>query len=107
MRVGAFAIVHDTEPRLVLAESGEVIARALALTVVADTDPNLIGTPGRLHLLQEALLEERWADALSLWIDETGCPVDVFEEFPEVWTEEKLDAIIAPMEIRTARIFTG
>lgn len=35
-----------------------------------------------------AVREERWADALLAWIEETGKGVDVFDESPDVWDSE-------------------
>lgn len=104
-RPGAFAIVHGEEPSFFLAEDAAVISRGLALHLVARTDPEDITTPGRLRAIRTALLEERWADALAEWIDETGRPVDVFEEIPPVWTTAELDADMAPLEIRMAPVF--
>jgi hypothetical protein len=55
--------------------------------------------------MRAALLEERWADALIAWIEETGTPVDVYEEALPVWTERRLDGDQASMEIRMAPLF--
>lgn len=41
------------------------------------------------------------------WIEETGVPVDVYDEPPAVWTDGELDAEHASMEIRMAPLFGG
>ena len=51
------------------------------------------------------MLEERWADAVVEWIDETGTAVDVYEEVPKVWSEDDLDLDKASLEIRMAPVF--
>ena len=51
------------------------------------------------------MLEERWADAVVAWMSATDTFIDVYEEYVPVWTEEDLDADLASMEIRMARIF--
>lgn len=47
--------------------------------------------------MRRALREERWADALLAWMDETGRGVDVFDEPPDaydvsakVWLESEM-----------------
>jgi hypothetical protein len=55
--------------------------------------------------MRSALLDERWADAVVLWIEETGVAVDVYTESPKVWSERELDAEQASMEIRMAPLF--
>lgn len=102
---GAYAVIRGDEPRVFLAEDAAVISRLLALEVVARTDPRQFSTPSRLEAVREALLAERWADALLLWISETGLAVDVYPEALRVWTHDDLDAEQASMEIRVAPIF--
>ena len=106
-RVGAFALVRGDEPRLVVAENAEVISRALALTLVAQLPAEKVSTPARLRRMRAALLEERWADALVEWIEETGTPVDVYDEVPKVWTEDDLDLDRATLEIRMSPLFSS
>lgn len=58
-----------------------------------------------MERIRAALLEERWADAVVEWIDETGTAVDVYEEVPKVWSEDDLDLDKASLEIRMAPVF--
>jgi hypothetical protein len=104
-RVGAYAVVRSDEPRVFLAEDAEVMARVLALNLVARTSARSVSSRARLDEMRAALLEERWADALIAWIEETGTPVDVYEEALPVWTESRLDGDHASMEIRMAPLF--
>ena len=56
--------------------------------------------------MREALLDERWGDALAAWIDETGVPVDVYAHAPALWTESELTKEKALLEIKVAPIFS-
>ncbi len=105
VRVGAFAIAREEEPQVFLAESVDVLARVLALRLVAQLEAASVRSPSRLHEMRSALLEERWADALVAWIEETGIPVDVYDEPLTVWSEAALDADQASFEIRMAPLF--
>lgn len=105
-RVGAFAIVRLPEPVVFLAEDTEAMSRTLALNLVAQLPAAQVSSPARLREMREALLEERWADALVAWIEETGTPVDVYEESSKVWTKAELDLEQASMEIRMSPLFS-
>lgn len=104
--IGAYAIVRGDEPRVVLAENADVISRALALTLAAQLPSDRISSPARRERIRAALLEERWADAVVEWIEETGTAVDVYDEAPKVWSEGDLDLDNASLEIRLAPIFS-
>jgi len=101
---GAYAIVKTDPPQLFLAENAAVISRLIALRVVADEDPARFG-PGRLSIVRDALLEQRWADAVVAWMSATDTFIDIYEEFVPVWSERELDAEVAALEIQLARIF--
>ena len=104
-QAGAFAIVRQEEPQVFLAEDATVLDRVLALHIVAQLSSGQVTSPGRLEEMRRALLEERWADALAAWIEETGVPVDVYDERPRVWTGSQLDTEQASMEIRLSPLF--
>lgn len=101
---GAYAIVKQDPPELWLASDGQVISRLLALKVVAATDPATFRSD-QLHEVRQALLEERWADAVGTWMAVTGVDIDVYEEHVRVWTSEELDADGAALAIRLSRLF--
>ena len=101
---GAYAIVKSDPPQLFLADNAQVMSRLIAVKVVAPADPAIFGS-FRVSLVRQALLEERWVDAVVTWMDATGVDIDVYEEYVPVWTEEDLNAELASMEIRMSRIF--
>lgn len=90
-------------PDVYLAEDEAVLSRLLALRVVAASRPGDFDAE-TLAVIRAALLEERWADAVSEWIAAGGDAVDGYPDEP-VWTNAQLDEDRASMEIRVAPIF--
>lgn len=101
---GAYAIVNTDPPQLFLAEDAAVISRLIALKVVAREHPGRFG-PGGAEAVRDALLEERWADAVLLWMSATDTTIDIYAEYVPVWTDADLDAEVTSLEIRMARLF--
>ncbi len=107
VRPGAYAVVRGEEPTIFLAEDAEVLARLLASNLVAQLPAPDVSSAARLDEMRRALLEERWADALVLWMEETGTAVDVYDEAPRVWAAEELAGDKASLEIRIAPLFSS
>jgi hypothetical protein len=103
--IGAFAVVRGEEP-VFLAEDAEVISRALALNLVAQLPSSEVSSEARLKEMRDALLEERWADALLAWIEETGVAVDVYDHAPTIYSQDGLDLEKATLEMRVAPLFS-
>ena len=103
--MGAYAVVRTDAPEIFLAENADAISRALAIHLVAQLPAAEVSSAARLREMREALLEERWADALVVWMEETGAVVDVYEAPTKVWTTEELDLDTASLEIRFAPLF--
>ena len=103
---GAYAVVRGEDPQVVLADDARVLSRALALTLVAQMPASQVSSPARLEEMRQSLLEERWADALVAWMEETDTSVDVYDERPRVWTAAELDEEQASLEIRVAPLFS-
>jgi hypothetical protein len=95
--------VRSDPPLVFLATDAEVLSRLVALLVVARTEPRELD-PESLGLIRDALLEERWGDAVLGWIEAMAEPVDAYPD-EEVWTDGRLDAEAAALEIRMSRIF--
>ena len=106
VRAGAYAVVRGEEPQIFLAQDADVLARLLAVGLVAELPAADVSSRARLDEMRRALLEERWADALVLWMEETGTAVDVYDECPRVWTGGDLDLEKASLEIRVAPLFS-
>ena len=98
----ACAVVRDDPPRIVLADDLDVLQRALAVRLVARNDsPQL--TDVQREGLQEALLDERWGDAIAAWIEHTGIEIDVYTE--PVLTAGDLPSDLVGAELQFAPLF--
>lgn len=99
----AVAVTHGDSPRVLVAESTEVMSRAIALLWVARTPASQV-RPGYLGSIRRALLEEDWSEAVLQWMFSMDEVVDAYPD-ETMWTDEMLDANRASMEIRMAPIF--
>src|ERR1700737_5004519 len=99
----AVGVLHGDTPEVFLAESDAVLGRLLALKLVGRSRPEDIPTDV-LDEIRSALLEQRWADAVTTWMLATG---EVLDGYPdeEIVTDEMLDDDRASMEIRLSAIF--
>jgi hypothetical protein len=81
---GAYASVQDDDRRF-YADKTETLDLVLAVELVAQLPAAAVSSQVQLQYLRNALREQRWADALVGWIEETGKGVDVYGEPPKVW----------------------
>lgn len=100
----AVGVLRGDPPEIFLASSATVLGRLLALKIVASSEPDIFQRVGTLDEVREALLNERWADAVLLWMDATGQTVDGYPD-EEVWTDSRLDADLMSLELRMTRVF--
>lgn len=101
----ALAILRSDPAEGWLAEDVDVLSRVLALQVVAHTPPATIQSDTVRDQIRQSLLDERWGDAVSLWIQHGGDAIDVYDDV-EIWTDDALDIEQASFEIRMAPIFS-
>jgi len=73
----ACAVVRDDPPRVFAAEDIDTLHWLVALQLVAATPGAQLPVSAR-EGLRDALREERWGDAVGLWIEHTGIAVDVY-----------------------------
>ena len=100
----AYALVRgddDPPPEVWIASDESAISQVLARHVIASTPPSRLGS--RLAEIREALLEERWSDALVAWMEETGRVVDVYPDEPILG--EALSETTAMLELQFMPIF--
>lgn len=100
----AVGILRGDVPTVFVADSVDVLGRVLAIELVANTDPTSLVSTGKLDEIREALLGERWADAVTAWMDATGSAVDAYPD-EVLWTEARVGSEHASFEIRLAPIF--
>jgi len=95
--------VHDDPPEVFVADDLDVLHRVLALHVVAQVPGQQFG--GRAQFVRDALLEERWADAVVAWIDLTGVAIDVYEHGPELYTAEDGEGELSGLSLQFTPLF--
>jgi len=101
-RFVAYAVVPGEDPIVVIADDESVLTRAVALEIVAQSRPESLGAA--TETIRRALLEERWVDAVELWMSATGEKVDAYTS-ERVWDESSLDEETTPLELRMKRLF--
>jgi len=101
----AVGVLHGDPPQIYLAESDSVLGRLLAARLVAPSRPEDFDASD-LEEIRQALLEERWADAVVVWMRATGEGLDAYPD-EETVTEEMLDSDRASMEICLSPIFSN
>ena len=101
-RVVACAVVRDDPPRVFIADDEDTLNWVLALQLIASTSARRL-PDDLVELLRQAVVEERWADAVVAWMDRTGVPVDVYSSI-ELYEAE--DMAMAPMELQFRPLFT-
>jgi len=99
------AIVHGDTPDVFLADDLETLHWVLALQLVAQSRADLF-TEGTRTVLRDALLDERWADAVVEWMSATGQAIDVYPSFA-VYTADTLPPDLALIELQFTPLFRG
>jgi hypothetical protein len=99
----AWAVVYDDPAQVYVAEDEYVLTRLLALKVVALTQSSNLGDAA-LTEIRDALLEERWADAVAAWVSASGVRLDAFPD-EELWTAAAVDEDLTSLQIRLSPIF--
>lgn len=89
MRRVSFAVVRDEPPIVYVASDADVLGRVLAVKLISQS---------------RALLDRRWADALSEWIELKGRPVDVYDD-EELWEDASLTDDGAAFELQFCPLF--
>jgi hypothetical protein len=99
----AYAVVHHDPPDVLAAEDLEVLHRVLAIELVARTPARDLA-PSEAKKLRDALIGERWGDAVAQWIDITGVAVDVYSDL-RAWTAAELTAETTEFELQFTPLF--
>jgi hypothetical protein len=97
----ACAVVRDDPPRVFVARDLATLNWVLACKLVATT-PGRDLPPGVRDSLRQALMEERWGDAVFAFIDRTGVAVDVYESTD---LHGAVDAAVGPLELQLTPLF--
>ena len=97
----AYAVVRDDPPMVYAAEDLDVLHWVLALELVAKTSATSLSDVQR-DSLRQALLDERWGDAVGEWIDISGVAVDVYTDLV-VWHASDVET--AALELQFTPLF--
>lgn len=73
----AYAVLHGPNPDVYLAEDIDVLHRVLAMELVAKLDARTLD-PLTRDDLRQALLDERWAEAVFSWMEMNNVQMDVY-----------------------------
>lgn len=99
-------MVRGDPTQVFLAESDAVLGRVLALRLVAQSPVAELEPSGLLGDIRQALFDERWGEAVELWMRATGEVVDVYPD-EEVASEEAYGPERAAAEIRLSPLVEG
>jgi len=97
----ACAVVRDDPPQVFIAEDQETLNWVLALRLIARTPGSEFSDDLR-EALQESLLDERWGEAVELWMRDRP-EVDVYPSFDLF---EHRDVELAAQELQFSPLFT-
>lgn len=100
-RVVACAVVRDDPPGVYAADDLETLNWVLAVQLVAATPASQLA-PDVRDALRTALLEERWGEAVEVWMRAREIEVDVY---PSMSLAEPADVALAPVEIQFLPLF--
>ncbi len=102
MSAVATAVVHTEPASVYLADDIDTLHRLLALEVVARTDADLLN--GHADEIRQALLDERWGDAVVSWIRETNTGIDVYTH-SSVYSDADLPPDLIGAQLQFAPLF--
>ena len=97
----AYAVVHDLDPIVHVADDLDVLHRVLALELVGRTSAATFGA--RAEEVRQALLDERWGDAVVAWMEVTDTAIDVHTD--RVATAQDMPAELIGAQLQFARLF--
>jgi hypothetical protein len=96
----AVAVLRDEPPEVFVAEDQNILNWVIALKLIARTPGSEI-RPGLRDKLRDALRNERWGEAVELWMT-SRTPVDVYPSF-DFYTER--DVELAAQELEFSPLF--
>lgn len=103
-RVGAYA-VRETDPDApLLADCEETLLRVIALRWIGQWVPP---TPASATSLREALLAERWEDAVVEWLELTGEAISIYPYGIQVHDRTDYPCYEFGLRIQTTPLFRG
>jgi hypothetical protein len=96
--VVACAVVRDDPPRVFIADDEDTLQWVLALQLVASTDSRSLSRD-TVEAIRDALLDEQWGEAVSLWMSATSTVVDVYPSY-DAYEADDVDLAEAELQFR-------
>src|SRR5215217_733694 len=97
----ACAVVHGDPPEVFTAEDVETLHWVIGLKLIARTRGRDVAT-GLRDELRSALAEERWGDAVALWMEVDPEAIDVYPSF-DLYLPS--DVELGPEELQFSAVF--
>ena len=101
-RLVACAVLRDEPPLVFLADDLDTLNWVLALKLIARTPADEV-PDGARQPLRDALIEERWGDAVALWMQLHEGAIDVYETHAHHCCD---DVDLAADELQFTPLFT-
>lgn len=100
-RLIACAVVHGDPPEVFTAEDVETLHWVIGLKLIARTRGQDVAS-GLREQLRSALAEERWGDAVALWMQVDPEAIDVYPSFD---LYQHSDVELGPEELQFSPLF--
>lgn len=102
--IGAYAVRLSDPDQPLLADSEQTLYRVMALQWISKWQP----LPGQdPEPVRQALLDERWEDAVLSWMDQTGETLNIFPHGLEIHEERDYPREEFGLRIQTTPLFDG
>ncbi len=100
-RVVAHAVVREDPPRVFIADDEATLNWVLAIRLVAEAPVGYFSGYVRRQL-RKAILQERWGDAVELWVAHSGVAVDFY---PSTELFSRGDVTMSEAEVQFTSLF--
>jgi hypothetical protein len=93
--------VHDDPPTVLVADDIDTLQWVIALNLIARTPGSELADPLRTELRQ-AVREERWGEAVQLWMRVYPGVIDVYPSY-DLYVAS--DVALGPLEVQFSPLF--
>ena len=100
-RVVAHAVVREDPPRVFIANDEATLNWVLAIRLVAESPLGYFSEYVRSQL-RKAIMQERWGDAVQLWVERSGIAVDFY---PSTELFMASDVAMSEVEVQFTTLF--
>lgn len=101
----AYAVVHGDPPEVFAARDIDTLQKVIALELVARSPASTLHSD-RAETIRQALLDERWGDALVDWMAAAATVVDVYPDGLRVWAAPDVEPETVGLRLQFRPLFT-